>query len=488
MPVAARPAVAPWVLALAFTGAVSALAGGFWDDAWHTERGRDAFLIAPHVAIYAGLAAVGGALTAWAVLAAREHGIAVIRNHKPLLLALLGVAATLLSAPIDNAWHIAFGRDAVIWSPPHMLGIAGTMTLAAALLAELAGRAEAWAPPATVVAGALVLSSATFVAVEYDTDVPQFDVTYYLPALGFAASIALVLVRLAVGGRWTAVTAAAVHAAFVGAVAAFLALAGFAAPALPLLLLPAIALDIAAHRRWSPWLAAAWWTVALHAAYVPVRNFLGEGVRFDVADVVVSVGLTWLAAVVVFATAARDVRDRPSGRPAVAYLALAIALLAAPAAIAHDPGQGDDAGTVGLVVAVDRDRARLTATLPASECESTEPVEIVARRAGHAARARLVKRTCTLSGDIQLPERGRWFIYALMRREGRTVESWLPVTRDDGTVTGERRRYAYYASTSSGGLAQIAAGVALYAAMAALILVTFKLVRASRPCSYTPSE
>lgn len=75
-----------------------------------------------------------------------------------------------------------------------------------------------------------------------------------------------------------------------------------------------------------------------------------------------------------------------------------------------------------------------------------------------------------------------------MRREGRTVESSLPVISDDGTVTGERRRYAYFASASSGGLAQIAAGVALFAAMAGLLLVTFKLVRASRNVSYTPSE
>lgn len=475
-------------MALAFTGAVSALAGGFWDDAWHTERGRDAVLIAPHIAIYAGITAVGGALTAWAVLVAREHGIAVIRNHEPLLLALLGVAATLVSAPIDNAWHIAFGRDAVIWSPPHMLGIAGTMTLAAALLAELAGRAEVWARTATVVAGALVLSSAAFVVVEYDTDVPQFDVTYYLPALGFAASIALVLVRLAAGGRWTAVKAAAVHAAFVGGVAVFLAFAGFAAPALPLLLFPAIAVDVAAHRRWSPLLTATWWTVALHAAYVPARNLLGEGVRFDVVQVVVSAGLTWLAAVVVFATATRAVRRRPSGRSAVAYLTFAIALLTAPAAVAHDPGQGDDAGTVGLVVSVDQDRARLAATLSADECESTEPVEIVARRAGQAVRAPLVEQSCVLSGDVRLPERGRWFIYVVMRREGRTVESWLPVRRENGTVTGERRRYAYFESTSSGGLAQIAAGVALYAAMAALLLLTFRLVRASREVSYTASE
>ena len=157
------PAAPPWVFVLAIGGALSALAGGYWDDAWHTERGRDAFFIAPHVAIYAGIAAVGGALAAWAMLVARRRGLSAVWSHKPLVLALVGVAATLVSAPIDNAWHIAFGRDAVIWSPPHMLGIVGTMTLAAARLTEVAGRAEAWARPATVLAGALLLASAGFV-------------------------------------------------------------------------------------------------------------------------------------------------------------------------------------------------------------------------------------------------------------------------------------------------------------------------------------
>lgn len=76
-------------------------------------------------AIYAGIAMAGGSVDALGA-ADCTHGTAAIWRHKPLALALalLSVAVTLASGPIDNAWHIAFGRDSVIWSAPHILGIA----------------------------------------------------------------------------------------------------------------------------------------------------------------------------------------------------------------------------------------------------------------------------------------------------------------------------------------------------------------------------
>lgn len=111
---------------LAIAGFLAAITGTYWDDAWHTETGRDSFLIPPHVALYAGIGLSGAALVAWAIVA-RERGAA-------LRLGLLGVGVTLASGPVDNAWHEAFGRDAVVWSPPHMLGVAGTIAIAAALL------------------------------------------------------------------------------------------------------------------------------------------------------------------------------------------------------------------------------------------------------------------------------------------------------------------------------------------------------------------
>lgn len=480
-----RLAVPLWVVAVAFAGAMSALAGGYWDDAWHTERGRDDFFIAPHIAIYAGIATSGAALTLWAWVVTHQHGISAVWRHKPLTLALLSVAVTLASGPIDNAWHAAFGRDAVIWSPPHMLGITGTLALGAAILAELAGRPEPWARPLTAIAGALVLASAGFATVEYDTDVPQFDEVFYLPVLGFAAGVGLVLVRVASDGRWAATSSAAVYTAFIAAVGGFLAVVDFPPPALPLLVLPAVAVDAAARRRWHPALTATMYTLALHAAYVPVRNLLGDGVRFDAADVLVGAALTWLATLVVFAVAAgaRVTPRRPSrGAPAAAAAAsILLVLLVAPVALAHDPGQGEDAGSVAVRVAVAEGRATLTAELPQAVCGATQPTAVVARRAGQTLRAALTKRGCRLHGALAIPERGRWFMYAEMRRAGRAVESWLPVSVRDGSGrAAEADRYAYFPPERSNSSVKAIGGVVLYGGMLALLYATFILIRASR--------
>ena len=472
-----------WIIAVVFAGAVSALAGGYWDDAWHTERGRDEFLIAPHIAIYAGIAVAGGALSVWALLVARRHGVAAVWRHKPLALGLVSVGVTLASGPIDNAWHVAFARDAVIWSPPHMLGIAGTLALGAAILAELARRPERWASGAASVAGALVLASAAFAVVEYETDVPQFDELWYLPALGFAGAIGLTLVRTASDRRWAATGSAAVYTLFVIAVAGFLALMSFPAPALPLLVAPALAVDVAAMRRWSAPVAAAAFTAVLYALYVPVRNGFGDGVRLGAGDVLLGLPLTLAATVLVFGVAAgsRPRMGRAATLGGSALAPMLVVLVAAPAAPAHDPGQGEDAGEVALSVALRGQRATLTAALSDPDCASTEPVAVIARRADETLRAPLRKRGCGMTGDIGLPDRGRWFVYARMRRDGRAVESWLPITVGSGSQRiSERNRYAYLPPQRSASTAKVIGGVVLYAGMLALLYATFALVRASR--------
>ena len=481
------------LLVLAFAGAMSALVGGYWDDAWHTERGRDEFFIAPHIAIYAGIAMAGAALSGWALLAARRHGPRAVWKHKPLALALVSVTATLVSGPIDNAWHAAFGRDAVIWSPPHMLGIAGTLGLGAAILAELAGWREAWARPLTIVAGALVLASAGFATVEYDTDVPQFTEAFYLPVLGLSGALGLLLVRAATDTRWAATWAAAVYTAFIGLVSGFLAVAGFPPPALPLLVPAAVVVDLARARQWSPFAAAALFTIALHAAYVPVRNWLGDGVWFDAADVAVGAVLTLVASGVVFwlAAATRDGRARLlTPHPAAVAGALAVVMLmgAVSEARAHDPGQGEDAGTVALRVSAADDRVALRADLPPTTCGSTQPLATVARRGGQVVRGALTKTGCRLEGAVSVSGRGRWFVYAEMRREGRTVESWLPLTVGDGQVSRyEADRYAYLPPERSSTPLKFIAGVVLYAAMAALLIATFLLIaRSTRDRAVTP--
>jgi hypothetical protein len=466
------------VIGLSFLGALSALAGGYWDDAWHTERGRDEFLIAPHIAIYAGIAIAGGALAAWALLTARRDGLRAVLEHRPLALAVVAVGATLASGPIDNAWHEAFGRDAVIWSPPHILGIAGTFALGAAIMAELAGRRERWAGRAAVVAGALVLAAAGFATVEYDTDVPQFDEVFYLPVLGFASALALALARTALGARWAATSVAVIYTAFIVAVSGFLALADFPGPALPLLVAPAVVLDLAVARRWSPLATSAIFAAALHLVYVPARNGLGNGVRFDVGDVALGLPLTWLAVLAVLTVATRTAR-RSTRRFTAAAAMVVLLLAAAPAALAHDPGQGEDAGNVALEVRVDdQRRAAVSALLPRSLCRGATPSAVVARRAGEVVRGPLARDGCRLHGSVALTTRGRWFVYVELTRGGRTVESWLPVEVGSGASrASDRDRYAYLPPERSGGAAKTVVGALLYLAMLALLYGTVVLVR-----------
>jgi hypothetical protein len=172
-----------------------------------------------------------------------------------------------------------------------------------------------------------------------------------------------------------------------------------------------------------------------------------------------------------------------------AVLALTVALGAATEARAHDPGQGEDAGAVAMRVSADGGQIALNAQLPSAVCRSTRPVAMVARRAGRTVRGALMKRGCRLEGALAIHDRGRWFVYAEMRRDGRRVESWLPVSVTGGaTANSEAARYMYRPAQRPGSLFKIAGGVLLYAAMAALIVATFLLVtRSARDRSPMPA-
>jgi hypothetical protein len=51
---------------------------------------------------------------------------------------------TLAALPIDAAWHAAFGRDAVLWSPPHMLAVFGSLALLVGFLASARPDTPTW--------------------------------------------------------------------------------------------------------------------------------------------------------------------------------------------------------------------------------------------------------------------------------------------------------------------------------------------------------
>ena len=460
----------PFGLALlALAGAVVAVEGGVWDDAWHTDRGRDSFFIAPHLALYGGVTCIGAALTLWVLRAARAAGLREVLRQPALKLAIISLAFTLASAPVDNAWHAAFGRDAVIWSPPHMLGIAGMLALGVALLTQLRGR------PVLFAAGSgLLIAAATFPAIEYETDVPQFAARWYLPVLGTGIAFAFALLRhLDHDRRLVASRAAVAHLVLFGALAAFLATQGFPVPALPLVIAPALATDWITTRGGGAVSRALCLTAVLFLAYVPVRNLVGDGVELSTEDILLGIPLTLGAVLAVEAL----VGGRFPWRPAALPIALAALLAVVPSALAHDPGQGDPAGTMRLRMDADGGRVQVAGVRPG--CGELRGGTLTARRAGAVRHAPLQTAGCRMEGRLTVPGRGRWFVYVDVSERGRTVEAWLPIHVGGRDQIRDDARFAYHPNRRSPEALKLIAGVVIYLLMAGLLAATALLARRS---------
>jgi hypothetical protein len=142
---------------------VAKLVGGWgvgWDIRWHLLIGRDSFWIAPHVMTYAsvvvacaisfGVLVVGTWRAGAGPPSAATVTIAGLRGTRGFHLAWWGMAIVILAAPVDDLWHRLFGLDVTLWSPPHLLGLAGSQvsnlgTMLITLEVYESGRARRWA-------------------------------------------------------------------------------------------------------------------------------------------------------------------------------------------------------------------------------------------------------------------------------------------------------------------------------------------------------
>jgi len=139
-----------------------------WDIRWHLLIGRDSFWIPPHVMTYAAVTAAACIsfgvllLETWAARGGARGpdtlAVAGLVGTRGFHLAWWGMALVLVAAPIDDLWHRLFGIDVTLWSPPHLLGLAGGQinTLACLVIA-----CELWPAPSRARTAALVLG-ATF--------------------------------------------------------------------------------------------------------------------------------------------------------------------------------------------------------------------------------------------------------------------------------------------------------------------------------------
>ena len=197
-----------WALLVAFIGFV-------WDVGWHADTGRDQELFTvPHLMILIGLGGIVAAALL-SILSATRHNVItgwrIGRWHVPYssvpLLAIGGGA--LLGFPLDDMWHAAYGIDVTMWSPTHLLMIAGASLSPMAMWLMLS---EAGAPKTgrgqllwASMAGVVLVGLSTF-QLEFDMGIPQWQAFYHPLMVAAAGGIGLVAARAALG-RWGAIRA-----------------------------------------------------------------------------------------------------------------------------------------------------------------------------------------------------------------------------------------------------------------------------------------
>ena len=211
--------LAGWAAAGALTGLTAAgiaAVGLYWDVAWHIDLGRDDDLFTPsHTMILIGL---NGLVFAAAIAVAfanldrfeskgiDEGGDRRLRvPWSAVVLGALGVGAS-VAFPLDNLWHESYGVDVTLWSPTHLMLIAGgSLSPMAIWLMLREGRRQAGVE-ATGLGRALealtfgaILTGLATIQGEFDFGMPQFQVLYQPILITAAAGLALVAARAALG-------------------------------------------------------------------------------------------------------------------------------------------------------------------------------------------------------------------------------------------------------------------------------------------------
>ncbi|HBH00826.1 MAG: hypothetical protein A2X36_02085 [Elusimicrobia bacterium GWA2_69_24] len=262
------------LVVLGLVSGAAGMVGVYLDTAWHRSVGRDSFFILPHLFIYGGGLGVLAAALGGIALATRTPGAVggpvwrLGRLHLPagFSVTALGIGVIMAAAPVDAWWHATFGKDVLIWSPPHLqLHLGAGITALGLLFAVAAERgrgvfARPWLWRAAMLAvlvdlvhrGHFVLAHYTMLAHSRTPDLYPFLVALLAPVVLVAAARAV--------GPWAPTLACL---AFLGAawlMDVMLRLIDYERYTLtPVLAVPAAALSlvfqVAGRRRGRAWVA-----------------------------------------------------------------------------------------------------------------------------------------------------------------------------------------------------------------------------------------
>ncbi len=446
----------------------------YWDESWHTDVGRDSAWAAPHLLLYGSVAVVGLGVVAWGALVLhRTRSLETTLSYRPVLTAGLGALGALIAAPIDAGWHAAYGRDAVLWSPPHMLVVFASVALTLGILAGLPARASVLAISGSV----LLLANAEAVVFEYEADVPQFTEILYLPILLPALLFVALAVTHLVGGRAPVARVVCGYVVARLAIAAALAMMGRSTPDLPIAVLGLAAWDLPLRSTTHKALAAA--SAVSGFAWLASITGLASQPASALATTAVPVAVVAITALLLSSRRASTVL-------AVAALGVSLPLLHQERAEAHDPGQGEDVTSAVLKATVSGQQITMTA-IPAGHCDDLQPQRLVVRRAGNTITSKLTRigavsdRSCSFVGHITAPADGKWFTYVEFSHNGEPVEAWLPLDAgSDGTLAQTKQLYQPAGAGDSVGVAQIGSGALIYLTGFALLVLGLSTARGAR--------
>jgi hypothetical protein len=254
-----------WAMAGSLSGLMAllvAVIGFYWDVAWHIDYGRDTLLFTPaHVMILVGFGMLGWAAavaTLFASIDEAETGLKLGRNkqirvpYSAVLMALFAIGGV-AAFPFDALWHQAYGVDVTLWSPTHIMLVAGGSfaTLACWLMIaevhhfskpNMLGRGIYALAAGAVIAGLSTLQG------EFDFGAAQFQALYLPIMIALAAGFGLVAARIALGpyGTFKALIAYVIVRGFVSFVVVGGALE-HTAPLFPIYVVSAIIVEGVAY-------------------------------------------------------------------------------------------------------------------------------------------------------------------------------------------------------------------------------------------------
>ena len=297
--------------ALGLAAVFAGLFGVYWDVGHHATLGRESFWIPPHLPIYAGTALFFYASLCGLLLARRRAGslraALAGRAGQGFAAAMLGSTVQVAAAPLDDLWHRLYGLDVTVWSPPHLMGVAGALAgvygMACALGAGLPRRNRGGLPTLAetnvVLLFAAALALSMFALGRLDFRLEMRDALFYPLLAGPLAAIPLVGAARYVGRFGAATAVALVYVVFRSlAMQIFVGMGAFENPAPPVFLLaPALAVDLAllAKGGRGVLLAALLFGPALLSGEWAFRALLG-GANWEPLEVVASLTVVSLAA------------------------------------------------------------------------------------------------------------------------------------------------------------------------------------------------